>query len=310
MNGRCSKKNCYSDGPCALGEMEKIKCKSWSRNKNGGEEPGAPEEKGSNFVSWNGHLIGSDISSLAAHGRPLIIALMGPKDAGKTTFLVTAYSGLRLGSKIALGTFAGSNTLAAWEELSAWTRSKVDRPGSFPPRTSSSSLNSAGLLHIAIRTPEGSLRDILFTDAPGEWFHKWVVKADGKEAEGARWISENADAFLVFADSDTLAGKDRGPAKGELINLIGRISTIIENRPASVVWAKSDISVPTGIKSVIDNAQNNNLPGSSSWEVSYKKPKTIQKAVSDIINLAAQPRFSSRILEPVVEISPFLAFRG
>jgi hypothetical protein len=98
------------------------------------------------------------------------------------------------------------------------------------------------------------MRDFLFVDAPGEWYQRWSINENAPDAEGARWIEENADLFLVLADSESLTGEDRGEARSTLEFLLDRLGSRLKNRPLALVWSKVDKSPSVEIKHAIHNA--------------------------------------------------------
>lgn len=98
------------------------------------------------------------------------------------------------------------------------------------------------------------MKHLLFADAPGEWFKLWAVNRDSPGCEGARWLSENADMFLVLADQGSLAGEDRGVARITAQTLIRRVSSEHGTRPVCLVWTKSDVEISPEIRSSVVSA--------------------------------------------------------
>lgn len=309
MKGHCDVPGCYPDGPCVNGEEHKSQCKHFTPA--GPEASSVPDTEGTDhLVQWNGHVLGVDLSAVAGRGRPTIIGLAGPHEAGKTTFLVVLYCALLQGRALGGCRFAGSFTLAAWEELAAWVRPAIDRPARFPPRTSASSLASAGLLHLALRGERREVIDLLLTDAPGEWFKKWAIRADSDEAAGARWIADAADGFLVFADSQRLRSEERGPARGDITLLMERLASVRGERPAALVWSKSDLTVPDGIRDSVSLVRQRALPDAPERRTNYRDPDSIVAATSAILERVWAPRRGTAVLEPLIGPDPFYAFRG
>jgi hypothetical protein len=167
-----------------------------------------------------------------------------------------------------------------------------------------------GLLHIALRDERGTLHDFLFTDAPGEWFNRWATKADAPDALGARWTIERANGCLVFVDSARLAGPSRGSARNELTALFHRMSAYAAAQPVGVVWSKSDVEVPPPLVKSINELQQQHLPGASTWRLTYQNPESVLEAISGILARLRVPPSAGRIAEPIIEETPFLAFRG
>ena len=118
-------------------------------------------------------------------------------------------------------TFSGSFTLSGWEAVA---RSMQWRPGvqpEFPPHTSTRGTREKGLLHLSFMENSDLLRDYLFADAPGLWFQRWAINEEAPDAQGARWVVQNADVFILTADCAALAGTERGSARSA-IQLLAR----------------------------------------------------------------------------------------
>ncbi|QKG51828.1 TRAFAC clade GTPase domain-containing protein [Hymenobacter sp. BRD67] len=164
------------------------------------------------------------------------------ENAGKTTFLALLYSLLRRGQPIPGYQFAGSYTLAGWELIAGFlTFEDGFNQVSFPPHTSRNAGRIPGLLHLALKDEAGHLLDVVFTDAPGEWFNEWRSNEQATGAEGAEWIYKHGDGFLLFADCEELAGPNRGTARTNIQMMADRLVAKLGKRPLSLVWAKSDI---------------------------------------------------------------------
>ena len=111
------------------------------------------------------------------------------------------------------------------------------------------------MLHLSFRGfTDGTLRDYILIDAPGEWYRRWSIAEDQPNAEGARWIAENADLFLVLADSDRLMGEDRGEARQILQQIFDRLGSVLDGRPVALVWTKADKQPKIDIKKAVLDA--------------------------------------------------------
>ncbi|MEO0325186.1 MAG: hypothetical protein AAF447_19665 [Myxococcota bacterium] len=147
----------------------------------------------------------SDLAILGGSGRPAVVGLIGPPDSGKTSLLAYLYMWLLEHGTVAGWSFAGSWTLGGWESVVQYSRWTSEPPPSFPPHTSSAGRHP-GILHLALRSQSnGRLRDMLLTDAPGEWFSQWARVPGSTASEGARWVIEKADALLLLVDTGALA---------------------------------------------------------------------------------------------------------
>lgn len=195
-------------------------------------------------ASWGGSALGlADLEPLAARSRVLLLGLAGMANAGKTTFLALLYSLLRQGHVLPGYRFAGSNTLAGWEQLAGFlTFRDSANLVCFPPHTTRNAGRVPGLLHLALRTDEGELLDVLLTDAPGEWFSEWRSHRQAPAAAGAEWLYQQSDGLLLFADCEELASPQRGAARTQLQMLADRLLAELGQRPLGLVWAKSDVA--------------------------------------------------------------------
>ena len=202
--------------------------------------------------AWSGNSLGQrDLEFVASRSRPHLIGIVGPENAGKTTLLTLAYLLASRGERLAGAMFAGSYSIGGWESLASSMRWNPGDPPTFPLHTSSKGGRLPGLLHMGLRRSDDSLHEVLFTDAPGEWFTRWALEKSSPAAEGARWIHRNADAFILVADSEALAGDNRGEARGNLQNMARRLSDDLIGRRVAVIWSKSDIVVPAGIRTAL-----------------------------------------------------------
>ena len=171
-----------------------------------------------------------------------MVGIAGPQNAGKTTLLGAWYLLIGRGALTdSERQFAGSYSLAGWEAVAGSLRWAPGQAPTFPPHTTSRSGRAPGLLHLAFREDD-SFRpnDLLFTDAPGEWFQKWALDRDSAEAAGARWVADLADILLLVADREGLAGESMGAARNSIQLLARRMAAERRGRPIALVWTKSD----------------------------------------------------------------------
>lgn len=318
MAGKCSDSNCYvHEGQgCMMGHIDLADCECYNSEAATETEEASPKPVDGAKVPWTGSALGlTDLVTLLPRGRSILVGVLGAHDAGKTTLLLGTYLKCLHGSKIAEAEFAGSRTLAAWESLAAWARLEdaTNKPH-FPPHTPRGADRAPGILHLALRRSDQSHRDVLLTDAPGEWFTSWAINEEANDAEGARWTVEHADVFLVFADCVRLTGKDRGNARNDLRQLIERLGKHIGNRPVILVWTKTDEapleSVPEGFQKAIRRAVEENLLLVKEASTSVKEPETLTEALSLALNEVWQPAYAQPLTAPVLDHHPFSAFRG
>jgi hypothetical protein len=108
----------------------------------------------------------------------------------------------------------------------------------------------------------------MFADAPGEWFQKWAVNRDAPDAEGARWVAEHADVFLIIADREALSGPNMGSARGSLQVLARRLSAERGGRSVALVWTKSDVTVVPEMEKAVRDAVFSLMPDAIEFSVS------------------------------------------
>ena len=309
--GMCSRPRCFLELPCADGEETRSKCPFWrpSEEPSGGATTWSAEH--ASTVGWTGRGLGTaDLELLAARGPVTILGILGPHDSGKTTLLGRLWLMMLRGASLLGGTFAGSYTLGGWEGLVAPMRWAEDVLPGFPLHTTSEQARLPSLLHIALRMPNKSLRDIVFTDAPGEWFSAWSIRADDPRAEGATWIARRAAGFMVLADCLRLAGEQRGQARGQTLRLLERLGKHVRDRPVVFVWSKSDVAVATDmqatIRSTLKRQSGHALERTSSIHDHASTAEVFETLLGPTLHAA--PRLPW--ITPVVEYTPFGAFRG
>ena len=268
--GACSRSSCFApDCTCDLGNVNHTKCPAWGKGK---EDALASEvvDISSLLLPWSGSALGLvDLSFVAGPGKPMVIGIVGPQNAGKTTLLAAWY--LLIGRGLACSEqrrFAGSYSLAGWEALAGSLRWSPGHPPNFPPHTTSRGGRAPGMLHASFRSGSGDARGYLFTDASGEWFQKWSINRDAPDAEGARWVSEKADVFLLIADRQALAGENKGSARSALQLLARRLAAERAGRPIALIWTKADVPIAPEIEKAVRDAVMKLMPDTREFSVS------------------------------------------
>lgn len=254
MTGKCSQPTCYPDETgCNVEGCPNIKdCKHYDKATSEDKSEVIVPTDEPYRIPWTGNSFGlTDLNFLTASSKTVLIGITGVASAGKTTFLASLYCLLRHGEKIGDYSFAGSMTLNGWEDI-AWYLSWKDNGNiQFPPHTANNAGRVPGLLHLALKNSLGEKMDLVFTDAPGEWFDHWRNNINSENAKGAKWIHDNSDAFLLFADCEMLGGEKRGQAKLQINSVADRLFENIESRPIGLVWSKSDYEIPSTTKEQI-----------------------------------------------------------
>ncbi|EMS81740.1 TRAFAC clade GTPase domain-containing protein [Desulfotignum phosphitoxidans] len=320
MNSKCSNPNCFvhEGESCVDGHLNLTDCKHFRSGGTESKTKAGPTTiiESAARVPWSGATLGlADLITLLPRSRSILVGVLGAHDAGKTTLLLGNYLNCLRGSSIAQGEFCGSWTLGAWEALAAWSRfDDAARTPHFPPHTPRGTIRAPGLLHLALRRADQSLRDVLLGDAPGEWFTRWAVHDNAPDAEGARWTVEHADTFLVMADCDRLSGPDRGSARADLRQLLERLGGHVGKRPVVLVWTKTDkkalSELTPGIRDSIQRALKESIPHATESETTVCRPESLTEALSSVLDCAWTPARCSPLSEPVLHHQPFSAFRG
>lgn len=266
----CSRDTCFApESTCDLGFLDRASCPGW---KGRNEAAAAPGEEATDelLLPWSGSAVGLvDLGFVAGRTKPLVVGIVGPQNAGKTTLLAAWY--LLIGRGLTGSDqrrFAGSYSLAGWEAVASTLRLHPGKQPSFPPHTTSRAGRAPGLLHLAFRNTNGEIRGYTFTDAPGEWFHKWAVNRGAVDGEGARWVAEHADLFLLIADREALSGPNMGSARGSLQLLARRLAAERGGRPVAHVWTKSDVAIAPEMEEAVRDAVLGPMPDAREFSVS------------------------------------------
>jgi hypothetical protein len=278
VNRRCSHPHCFApDVSCHLGEVDLKDCSAWRGavpEPSAGVVAGVEAADGA-LLPWSGNTLGAvDVPFVAGRSNPTVVGVVGPHNAGKTTLLAAWYLLLGRGTRPGRERrFAGSYTLLGWENIAHSLRWEGNGGLAFPLHTASTAGRVPGLLHLALREAGGRLSDFLFADAPGEWFRRWAVDRDAPDAEGARWVGEHADVLLLVADSESLAGPQRGNARNLMQLLVQRLGAERGGRPTALVWSKADIMVPHEIRATVTEAVRRAVPDAEEFSVSIYPPQ-------------------------------------
>ena len=307
---QCDYANCFTDTTCALGHPDRTACTYWKKSEQDEGEATQLQVVGSD-VAWNGYALGtSDLAILAGRGQPVVVGLIGPEGSGKTSLLAFVYMWLlkhgRLGDRL----FAGSWTLGGWESVVRPCRWTGNPPPSFPPHTSSTGRHP-GILHVVLRHPgTGAIRDVMFTDAPGEWFTEWSRSPRDPQAAGAQWVIDHSDVLVLLVDSAGLADARTLPVTRRLTyDLIERVAAE-SSVPVVVVWTKDDVEVPDLARSCMDRACKEFLPKSQTLKTTTATPESIDETFAHVLCVGDTRNGAFDVCETRRSTNPFLAFRG
>lgn len=268
---KCPHHDCFADDntTCTLGHLERHLCPEWKRIVNPTTATNSSSDE--MLLPWSGLAMGeSDLNFVSGRVRPITVGIVGPESAGKTTILGSFYLLLGRGALTSeSNVFSSSYTLTGWEAVASSMRW---RPGpqspKFPPHTPSGKARAPGLLHLAFRRKDETLRDLLFADAPGEWFRKWAINKEAPDAEGARWIARYADVTLLIADRQALSGSTMGTARNDFQLLAQRAIAEARGRPLALVWTKGDVEVSPAMEAQIRKAVASVSPPAPEFTVS------------------------------------------
>lgn len=287
---RCSKEGCYAPNDFCLelaGPLHE-QCQYFG-NAGVAEAPAKTAKKlaAATSIPWTGEWLRPEQLDLLTHrGTPKIIGLVGSSGAGKTTYLAMLYSLLFNGKRIENWDFAGSYTLNGWE-LQAKTL-QVQEDGTVRnPDATPSDKDFYSLYHFALRH-EVFFHDVLFADSSGEVFSKWADNVNDPAAENARWIYDNAHAFLLFVDCEAIINQ-RGRAGRDIIQLAEQVKSGLRGRPVVIVWSKADLAdqMRENIVEAIKQSLSENFPGAVSLEISnYSKCDSDQLCHTNNIGVA------------------------
>lgn len=238
MAGECKLKECGApEVRCHLDKDDCTQCENFvaeAAEKKIKREKAAEIKKSS--IGWNGQAFTTDeLGLVSARTSPIIIGVVGRADAGKTSFLAMLYTLLLSGKKLKDYDFAGTKTILGWDGL--YHRLKFKKGNvAFPQPTP---VSSNRLYHLALRNEEQQLKDIFFADASGEVFTLWSVNRNDENADNARWIYSNSNAFMLFIDCEALL-TDKNAAKKEVMLIAQQLTSDLKDRPVIAVWSKSD----------------------------------------------------------------------
>lgn len=275
---KCTKDGCFApEDLCSeFGNSEYPKCPHFPK-EGIAKVTKTIKKSATTTIPWTGEWLWPEQLDLLAHrGVPKVIGLVGASGAGKTTYLAMLYSLLFNGKHIENWDFSGSYTLNAWE-LQAKTLQVQDDGTVQNPDTTPSEKDFYSLYHLALRN-DGFLHDILFADSSGEVFSKWADNVNDPAAENARWIYENAQAFILFVDCEAII-EQLGSANLDMVQLAGQLKKGLGNRPVVVAWSKADLynKMPNKIAEAINANLSETFPGAVTFKISnYSKSESDQ----------------------------------
>ena len=311
MKGTCSKTDCgLKDGlGCDLGHPDWSTCPHFQETADGAaiaELGGLADDTSGQRLPWTGRALGlNDLSLASARAPAHLVGLVGPFNAGKTGFLTSIFAHLAKAGGIGSRLFAGSFTLEGWKRLKHYTVWPNARGPAFPPHTPDSAERVPSVLHLAFREEAKLIRDVLFTDAPGEWFTRWVKNQSADEAQGARWIAANASSFFFMVDREALAGRDGGKARYDTETLARLLSEHRRGRPIFAIWTKSDRPFDADAEKPVRQRLDTFFGDHQSFNVSVQTAAGLE-----VLGSLLDVRFETArtAVDPPTASSPFIAY--
>jgi hypothetical protein len=312
----CRRPDCavHDDLPCEMGMHDFKSCPHFQQ---GSVHPGdsknvmpvasadSTDEDANQRLPWTGRALGlADLPLASSRGTARLVGLIGPFNAGKTGLLTAIFAHFARTGSVSRFEFAGSFTLHGWHLLRSYTTWPSPHAGMFPPHTPDNELRVPSLLHLAFRSDTGRLRDMLFSDAPGEWFTRWVKNQDAPEAQGARWIVENATHFVFVVDRAGLASEDVGRVRQNTLALARVLSEHRRGRPIIAAWTKSDAGHDEVVEAPIRQRLAELFGDHASFNVHVEDPKCLE-----VLQLLLESEATSRAKEVrSMYRSPFRAY--
>lgn len=311
----CSFEQCNTDWneenpECLCGLPDYKKCENFlkANSTSTEQEIALPTSAGELLpIAWNGQGMGVHDKGLISQQRlPFMVGVVGKAEAGKTTLLAVLYALLRKGNAIGNFQFAGSYTLLGWEKIVENLTFHARKPLSFPPHTSSNnSVRIPSLLHLLLKNRANeAYQNVLFTDASGEWFTNWAENAEGEGAKGAKWIDENADVFMLVADTKAFV-EEFGTARHELNKIAQRLKNNLHGRPVALVWAKADVGFSQEKKTDIIKGLQKHLPHLKTFDMAvgnYPENSDLITNILDIVNYLLTANAQKRNELPPIEV--------
>lgn len=225
------------DGRCVEG-LEKNKCPHFGKPLAAPPSTDTAEAERLGIVLPSGDLLDQEEASrVLRRGASRVIAVVAPKDAGKTTLIASVFELFLRGPIGPLG-FAGSRTMYAFERACHPSRG-VSRNAR--PKTERTILTTVKFYHAALRRPGEDVLDLVVADRNGE---DYGSAAD--ETGGVREFVEilRADTITFLVDGRQLADPvTRNTVGPEMLAIVQALvdGGGIEGRPrAALVLTKLD----------------------------------------------------------------------
>jgi len=184
---------------------------------------------------WHGEALrGSEVLSMLGRSLPIVIAVAGPHDAGKSCYLTALFLQIANGQVKDLSyRFASSRTLLGFHKVAARAGAWSGQ-GQILDYTPTAG-EEGTFLHLGLRpsNPEDSRHlDVLLSDFPGEWIENFALAPE--QEVRARFLTRAA-AVLVLADAEKMANRSYDAQIARLLNRLEELS-----KRTAVLFTKID----------------------------------------------------------------------
>lgn len=250
--------------PCEAGHLSPNDCPDFNKTATP-----SPVQTGNEVcLPWTGRALGlNDLALANARGTCAMVGVVGTVGSGKTSLLTALFTHLSRTGHVSDHWFAGSLTIRGWSQLRQYTRWPSQIGPGFPPHTPDTGGRIPSILHLAFRSGNSMVRDILFTDAPGEWFTRWINNRSAPGTEGARWIAENCTHFWLATDVNSFVGDGVGIARTTTRTLARVLAEAAQGRPVAAVWTKTDLPRDLEVENEIREGVKRHLPSSRPFDL-------------------------------------------
>lgn len=273
MRRKCKQKGCGAPETFCkeLGNPNYQLCNHWTGTSGSIEKSNEKHNSKKNAIPWTGIAMEpKDIHQLSHRSTPQIIGIIGASNTGKTSYLGMLYTLLFNGKRFKEWGFAGSNTLIAWETQAKCLKVKPNGKVDYPEPTPRSR-DYYSLYHLALRKGQ-HFADVLFADSSGEVFTEWSKNTEDANVENAKWIYQNANAFILFISCEEVI-EGKGKARNNITQLMGQLAADLRDRAVIIVWSKADKMSELEeeypqIKKAIESSINQYFPNSQSIAIS------------------------------------------
>jgi hypothetical protein len=192
---------------------------------------------------WHGEALrGSEVMSMLGRSWPIVIAVAGPHDAGKSCYLTALFLQIATGQLKDLPyRFASSRTLLGFQKLAARAGAWLGE-GQILDHTPKVG-DEGTFLHLGLRpsSPDDHRHlDVLLSDFPGEWIENFALAPE--QEVRARFLTRAA-AVLVLADAEKMATRSY---EARIARLLNRLEE--QGKRTAVLFTKIDqvpITAPT-----------------------------------------------------------------